>query len=618
MKSRFLARSCLASSCAAALFALSGAGLAPSASAAPATPESAAPTAEDAREFLARAEATLEEQSRFASRVYWIQANFITDDTNWLAAEVGADLTRTAVEFAQEARRFDDLDLPLDLRRKLTALKTGITLPAPGRDGAAEELATISTSLDAMYGEGKIEMDGEIISGNDVEGLMGTVRDPEVLEEMWTKWREVSIPMKDDYARLVELANEGAKELGYSDLGEMWLSNYDMTADEMRAEVERLWSQVAPLYDGLHCYVRAGLNEYYGDEVQPATGPIRADLLGNQWAQQWGNIYDLVASEGSADTGYDLTALLEEQGYTPLTMTETAEGFFTSLGFDPLPETFWERSLFTQPRDREVICHASAWDIDDKNDVRIKMCMKVNADDFQTVHHELGHNFYQRAYQAQDPIFRTGAHDGFHEAIGDFVALSITPEYLIDIGLLDAADAPPPEADTGLLLYQALDKIAFLPFGLLVDKWRWEVFSGELTPETYNDGWWALRTQYQGIEPPAPRPADAFDPGAKYHIPGNTPYLRYFLSFVMQFQFHKAACEMAGWDGPLHRCSVYGSPEVGAKFRDMLEAGASEPWPDTLEKFTGTREMDGSAIIEYFAPLMTWLEEQNEGRQCGW
>jgi peptidyl-dipeptidase A len=573
---------------------------------------------EDAAAFLERAETTLADMAELVNRASWIQANFITYDSNFVVAELTADWTETVVVLAQEARRFDDLDLPLEMRRKLTMLKAGVTLPAPTRPGAAQELADISTRLNAMYGEGKIEMDGEMIPGVDVEELMGTERDPARLAEMWTKWHEVAVPMKEDYVRLVELANEGARELGYADLSEMWLSNYDMSAEEMRAEVERLWTEVSPLYDALHCYVRAGLSEHYGPEVQPETGPIRADLLGNMWAQQWGNIYDIVAPEGGADIGYDVTELLEQQDYTPLRMVETAEGFFTSLGFEELPNTFWERSLFEQPQDREVVCHASAWDLDDKDDLRIKMCTKVNADDFQTVHHELGHNFYQRAYKDQDPLFRTGAHDGFHEAIGDFVALSITPDYLAQIGLIDAAQIPPAEADTGLLLYQALDKIAFLPFGLLVDKWRWQVFSGELTPETYNDGWVALREQYQGVTSPTARPADAFDPGAKYHIPGNTPYLRYFLAFVLQFQFHKAACDAAGWDGPLHRCSVYGSPEVGEKLQAMLEAGASQPWPDTLELFTGTREMDGSAIIEYFTPLMAWLEEQNAGRQCGW
>jgi len=376
--------------------------------------------------------------------------------------------------------------------------------------------------------------------------------------------------------------------------------------------------QVKPLYDQLHCYVRAKLSERYGAKVQAATGPIRADLLGNMWAQEWGNIYELVAPKGVGDVGYDLTDLLVSKGYDPIKMVKTGEGFYTSLGLPALPASFWERSQFVKPRDREVICHASAWDIDNKDDLRIKMCIKVNADDFVTIHHELGHNYYQRAYNRLPFLYQSGAHDGFHEAIGDFIALSITPEYLVQIGLLDKSKVPSADKDIGLLLRQAMDKVAFLPFGLLMDKWRWGVFNGTIKPGEYEKAWNDLRLQYQGILPPVERPATAFDPGAKYHIPGNTPYARYFLARILQFQFYQAAAQQVGWKGPLHRCSFYGNKEVGGRLNKMLEMGSSKPWPDALEAFTGSRQMDGSAMIAYFQPLMKWLEEQNKGRQCGW
>ncbi|MGI9363437.1 MAG: M2 family metallopeptidase, partial [Parasphingorhabdus sp.] len=338
----------------------------------------------------------------------------------------------------------------------------------------------------------------------------------------------------------------------------------------------------------------------------------------NMWAQEWGNIYDIVAPAGSGDIGFDTTQLLTSKNYDATKMVKAGEGFFSSLGFEPLPDTFWKRSLFTKPADREVVCHASAWDIDNVDDIRIKMCIKVNGDDFVTIHHELGHNYYQRAYNEQSYLHLDGANDGFHEAIGDMVALSITPEYLVQVGLLDASKVPSEDKDIGLLLRQAMDKVAFLPFGLLVDKWRWQVFSGDIQPAEYTKAWHDLKLEYQGITPPVERPADAFDPGAKYHIPGNTPYSRYFLARILQFQFYKAACETAGWTGPLHRCSFYGNKEVGAKLNKMLEMGASKPWPDALEAFTGTREMDGSAMISYFEPLMDWLKEENKGKSCGW
>lgn len=442
---------------------------------------------------------------------------------------------------------------------------------------------------------------------------------PAEFAEMWASWHDnVGAPMKDDYARLAAIANGGAKELGFADAGAMWRSNYDMDPKEFAAMTERLWQEMKPLYVALHTYVRTKLNEKYGDAVQGKTGPIRADLLGNMWAQEWGNIYPVVAPPGTGDLGFDITDLLAEKGQGPLDMVKIGEGFYSSLGFEKLPQTFWERSQFEKPADREVVCHASAWDIDNKDDIRIKMCIKVNGDDFITIHHELGHNYYQRAYNEQPYLYLNGANDGFHEAIGDFVALSITPEYLVQIGLLGREQVPSADKDIGLLLRQALDKVAFLPFGLLVDKWRWGVFDGSIPPEKYNQAWVDLKREYQGIVPPVERPADAFDPGAKYHIPGNTPYMRYFLARILQFQFYQAACKQAGWKGPLHRCSFYGNEEVGRKLAAMLEMGASKPWPDALEAFTGTREISGKALVEYFAPLKKWLDEQNKGKPGGW
>ena len=417
---------------------------------------------------------------------------------------------------------------------------------------------------------------------------------------------------------MVEIANQGAQELGFADAGAMWRSNYDMSADDFAAAKEQLWEDVKPLYMALHTYVRWKLNEKYGDAVQPKTGPIRADLLGNMWAQEWGNIYPLVAPEGAGDIGYDLTSLIEQKGLSEKDMVKTGEGFFSSLGFAPLPETFWQRSMFTKPADREVICHASAWDLDNKDDLRIKMCIKRKGDDFVTIHHELGHNYYQRAYKAQDYLHLDGANDGFHEAIGDAIALSITPEYLVQIDMLKPEQVPGADKDIGLLLRQALDKVAFLPFAHLVDKYRWGIFDGSIQPAEYNRAWTKMREEYQGIMPPVDRPADGFDAGAKYHIPASVPYTRYFLARILQFQFYKAACDAAGWKGPLHRCSFYGNEEVGKKLNAMLEMGASKPWPDALEAFTGSREMSGEAMIEYFAPLMEWLEEQNKGKPQGW
>jgi len=581
------------------------------------TVEPAAPkNLESAEAFIQRVEIELAEIGEYAARAAWVMNNFITEDTMWLQARAGADYTKLATGFAVEAARFDSVETDPVTRRKLEILKRALVLPSPARDGAAEELSTIGSRLDSAYSTGTFSRNGTLTTLDEAEDILRTLRDPEEIRAIWEGWRSVSPAMKEDYENLVALSNEGAVELGFDDTGELWRSWYDMEPNEFAEKMDALWEQVAPFYINLHCYVRAKLNEHYGDDVQPELGPIRADLTGNMWAQQWGNIYDIVAPQG-VERSYDLTTLLNTNGYDAVEMVRTGEGFYTSLGLPPLPDTFWERSLFVRPEDREVVCHASAWDIDNENDIRIKMCTRVNADDFDTVHHELGHNFYQRAYAGQDFIFREGANDGFHEAIGDFAALNaVTPTYLNQIGLLD--EVPGTEEDIPFLLRMALDKIAFLPFGLLMDKWRWGVFSGDIPPEQYNDAWWELRARYQGITPPAARPAEAFDPGAKYHIPASTPYARYFLAFIYEFQFYRAACRDAGWDGPLNRCSVYGNTDVGAKLNTLLEAGQSRPWRETLAAFSGENDIDASAIQDYFALLNDWLIAQNQGRACGW
>lgn len=579
-----------------------------------------APTVADAEAFVAKAEKDLFGFSIEGGRVAWINATYIIDDTDALAAKYGEVGTEKAVQYALEAAKYQAVPgLTAETRRKLDILRGGLVLPAPTREGAAAELATIATRLQSSYGKGKGMLKGQPISGSDIEAEMGASRNPEELKEMWVSWHDnVGQPMGKDYARMVEIANDGATELGFKDVGAMWRSGYDMPADEFATLTDKLWLEVKPLYDELHTFVRGKLNAKYGDAVQAKTGPIRADLLGNMWAQEWGNIYDIVAPAGSGDIGYDIGDLLKAKNIDEIGMVKIGEGFFSSLGFAPLPQSFYARSQFLKPRDREVVCHASAWNIDNVDDLRIKMCIKVNSSDFVTIHHELGHNYYQRAYNQQSYLHLNGANDGFHEAIGDAVALSITPEYLVQIGLLDKDKVPSADKDTGLLLRQAMDKVAFLPFGLLVDKWRWGVFNGSVAPANYNKAWTDLRRQYQGIVPPAERPANAFDPGAKYHIPGNTPYTRYFLARILQFQFYKAACDAAGWKGPLHRCSFYGNKDVGKKLNAMLEMGASKPWPDALEAFTGSREMSGKAMLDYFKPLMDWLKQQNKGQKKGW
>jgi peptidyl-dipeptidase A len=574
------------------------------------------PTVEEARKFVDEASARLLDLSVEASRAEWVKSTYITDDTEILAAHADQKVLDASVQYAKGATRFDGLNLPPDVSRQLKILKLALTTATPSDPKEGEELTRLITSMEGAYGKGKYCPPGQskCLDVEDITRIMRDSRDPDQLLDVWRGWHAVSPPYRKDFTRYVELTNKGARELGFADNGAMWRSGYDMPPDDFAREVDRLWDQVRPLYLSLHAYVRWKLREKYGDRV-PATGPIPADLLGNIWAQTWDNVYPLVAPAGS-DRGYDLTAILKDRHTDYKQMVHYGEGFFISLGFSPLPQTFWERSMLQKPADRDVVCHASAWHVDLDQDVRLKMCIDITAEDFNTVHHELGHNFYQLAYSHEPMLFRDGANDGFHEAIGDTIALSITPEYLVKLGLLD--HAPDASSDIGLLLSKALEKVAFLPFGLMIDKWRWEVFSGQIPPDKYNQTWWDMRLKYQGVAPPVARSEADFDPGAKYHVAANVPYMRYFLADILQFQFHRALAQASGCQGPLNRCSIYGNADAGKRLRAMLALGKSQPWPDALDAMTGTRQMDATAILDYFAPLQKWLDAQNQGKPTGW
>ncbi len=584
--------------------------------AAAAVAAAAQPTVREAQQFIEDAEAKLLTLAVEDNRADWVKSTYITDDTEALAAKADERLINATIKLAKESTRFDSLQLPYDVARKIKLLRLSLTLATPADPRESDELTRIAAALEGTYGKGKYCPQGKAacLDLEDLTRVMATSRNPAELLDAWVGWHAIARPMRADYARYVALANKGARELGFADDGAMWRAKYDMPPNDFAKELDRLWAQVRPLYLSLHAYIRTKLREQYGDVV-PANGPIPAHLLGNMWAQTWDNIYPIAAPK-DADPGFDLTQILQSRQTDYKQMVHYGEHFFTSLGFAPLPETFWERSLFLKPHDRDVVCHASAWDIDLVDDVRLKMCIDITAEDFLTIHHELGHNFYQRAYDKQPFLYRDSANDGFHEAVGDTMALSVTPHYLVKIGLLEKA--PDASKDIGLLLRKALEKVAFLPFGLVIDQWRWKVFSGEIPPDKYNQAWWDLRLKYEGVAPPVARTEADFDPGAKYHVPANVPYMRYFLADILQFQFHRALARIAGCHEPLHRCSIYGNQEAGRRFNAMLEMGLSRPWPEALAKLTGESQMDATAIRDYFAPLQAWLDEQNKGQPVGW
>ena len=578
-----------------------------------------AQTIPEALAFLEKAEKELLVASNYANRASWLQSTYINEDSETQAALANEKYIKTVLALSRQATRFDKLALPTEAARKMRLIKLNLTMATPANDAESSELTKLTARMESTYGSGKYCRDAAADKGKcldlvQISNIMAASRDPKELADVWQGWHRLGQPMRKDYSRFVELANKGARELGFKDSGAMWRSKYDLPPDEFAKEVDRLWAQVRPLYLSLHAYARTKLREKYGPDVVPASGPIPAHLLGNMWGQSWENIYDILAPPNSTKA-YDLSKILKDKKIDELEMVRYGERFFSSLGFAPLPKTFWQRSLFVKPGDREVVCHASAWDVDNDEDLRIKMCIQISEEEFAVIHHELGHNYYQRAYNKKSFLFRDSANDGFHEAVGDTIALSITPEYLVQIGLLDKATDP--SGDIGLLLKQALAKIAFLPFGLMIDQWRWKVFSGEITPAQYNQKWWELRRKYQGIDAPG-RGEEAFDPFGKYHVAANVPYTRYFLAHILQFQFHRELAKTAGCSTPLHRCSIYNSKEAGAKLNNMLELGLSRPWPDALQAISGKREMDATAVLDYLAPLQKWLDEQNKGKSLGW
>ena len=609
----------------------------------------AAPKGETADQFIARVNDEFKKMYPEMTAAQWLSSTYINDDSQLLAAKGNERYLTQLNSWIEQAKKFEGQQMSPETARAIQLLKLATAMPAPKDPAKLAELTQIATRMEGTYGAGTYctgEGDAKKCRQlGELEDVLRSSRDYDAQLDAWQGWHTIAQPMRKDYTRFVELVNEGSKEMGFADTGEMWRSGYDMTPAEIAAETDRLWGQVKPLYEQLHCYTRTKLQATYGVEKGQVNGLLPAHLMGNMWQQDWGNLWDMLEPYKGAGS-LDITGALEKQyqadyqaalakaGPGPSTdklfqaereaqlqvakqMTERAQDFYTSLGMPKLPESYWTKTQFIKPMDRDVVCHASAWDMNMSGDVRTKMCIKPNEEDFTTIYHELGHVYYYLAYNKLPPLFQTGAHDGFHEAIGDTMVLAMTPDYLKSIGMVGEQQQSN-EALINAQMRMALAKVSFMPFGLMIDRWRWGVFDGSIKPADYNKAWWELKAKYQGVAPATARGEDFFDPGAKYHVPGNTPYTRYFLSHVLQFQFYKGLCDAAGYKGPLYNCSFYGNKAAGQKFWAMLEKGASQPWQATLKELTGGEKMDAGAVLEYFAPLQDWLKQQNEGQTCGW
>jgi peptidyl-dipeptidase A len=607
------------------------------------------PKGETADQFVARVNAEYRDVSTELSAAQWVSSTYITDDSERIASKANERFLTLQRSWIEQSRKFEGKPMSPETARALLLIKQQVTLPPPNDPKALAELTQLGTKLEGMYGKGTYcrgsGQQHECLDLGALEDILRTSRDYDATLDAWQGWQSIGQPMRKDYTRFVELQNQGARDMGYADAGELWRSGYDMPPAQIAAETDRLWSQVKPLYEQLHCYARTQLQAKYGDRGVLPGGLMPAHLLGNMWQQDWSNLWDILQPYPEASqldvTGHlqDLArqdynlALAQHDGSptaedlvemgriaqlnTARHMTERAQDFYTSLGLPKLPESYWTKTQFIKPRDRDVVCHANAWDMDMAGDVRTKMCIKPNEEDFTTIYHELGHVYYYQAYHKLPPLFQSGAHDGFHEAIGDTIVLAMTPQYLQSIGLVGEQQENE-QAVVNAQMRMALQRVAFMPFGLMTDRWRWGVFDGSIKPADYNKAWWDLKAKYQGVAPATARGEEYFDAGAKYHVPANTPYTRYFLSHVLMFQFYKSLCDAAGYKGPLHECSFYGNKAAGAKLQAMLARGASQPWQQTLKEMTGSEKMDATPVLEYFQPLQEWLRKQNEGKTCGW
>lgn len=650
------------------LFCALGAGLlwttcAEHAPSAPTSSEAKPATAAEVDAFVKEIEVNLLRLNANKERAGFLAETHSTHDTVELEEQASNDLLTYAAQVAPKARVYladNTLTLSSETKRKLHLLILSQLTPPPASQKEREELAALTSQMKSYNANTKVCVKGDKGETCYTQSkLKAIVADParikdkkeSEIKEAWLRWYDAAKPLRAPYEKFVSLSNQGAKNLGFHDTGELWRANYDMNPADFEKDVNRLWTDVKPLYTKLHCYVRTKLRAHYGTDKVPEKGPIPAHLLGNMWAQEWESLYPILAPAGTKEeTGLnkilqekadayvakqgETLKVLPQKGEDPawayanhlqkanearaMYMLRLGETFFVSLGFDKLPNTFYERSMLVEPRDRVAQCHASAVDVSWQGDVRLKMCIVPNAENFNTIHHELGHDYYFLMYKDLSALFQNSAHDGFHEGLGDTLQLSATPpEYLVKSGLTEQVPQQPAD-DTGMLLKSALSKVAFLPFGKSIDEYRWNVFSGKISPAQYNKAWWDLALKNQGIAPPVARTEENFDIASKYHVPGNVPYVRYFLARILQFQMHRALCKTAGHKGPLHTCSVYGNKEAGAQLKAFMKLGASKPWQEALQTMSGETQTDASAMLEYYQPLIKYLDEQNKGQTCGW
>uniref|UniRef100_A0A8C1ZDQ6 Angiotensin-converting enzyme n=1 Tax=Cyprinus carpio TaxID=7962 RepID=A0A8C1ZDQ6_CYPCA len=461
-----------------------------------------------------------------------------------------------------------------------------------------------------------------------LESIMANSRDYDERLHAWEGWRVASgMKMRPLYEKYVDLKNEAAKLNNYEDHGDYWRGDYETidepgysySRDQVMEDARRIYQEILPLYKELHAYVRAKLQDVYPGHIA-SDACLPAHLLGDMWGRFWTNLYPLMIPYPEKPD-IDVSSEMVAQGWDELRLFKEAEKFFMSVNMSAMFDNFWTNSMFIKPEGRDVVCHPTAWDMGNREDFRIKMCTKVNMDDFLTVHHEMGHNQYQMAYRHQSYLLRDGANEGFHEAVGEIMSLSAaTPSHLQSLGLLPPDFIQDYETDINFLMKQALTIVATLPFTYMLEEWRWQVFKEIIPKDEWMLRWWQMKRDLVGVGEAVPRDESYCDPPALFHVSGDYSFIRYFTRTIYQFQFQEALCEAAGHTGPLYKCDITNSTKAGNKLRHMLELGRSMSWTRALEDVAGTTKMDSQPLLHYFSTLMEWLKEENQknNRVPGW
>ncbi|XP_036127494.1 angiotensin-converting enzyme 2 isoform X3 [Molossus molossus] len=531
-------------------------------------------TEEKAKIFLDNFNIRAEELHHQSSLASWNYNTNITDENAQKMNEASNNWSAFYEEQSNQAKMYPLQEIQdLIVKRQLQILQQN--QPSVLTADKSKRLSTILNTMSTIYSTGKVCNPNNaqecLLLATGLEDIMHNSKDYNQRLWAWEGWRsQVGKQLRPLYEEYVVLKNEMARGNNYEDYGDYWRGDYETegadgynySRNQLIEDVERIFLEIKPLYEHLHAYVRAKLMDTYPSHISP-TGCLPAHLLGDMWGRFWTNLYPLTVPFRKKPN-IDVTEAMLNQSWDAEKIFKKAEEFFVSIGLGNMTQGFWDNSMLTEPSDgRKVVCHPTAWDLGN-NDFRIKMCTKVTMEDFLTAHHEMGHIKYDMAYAEQPYLLRNGANEGFHEAVGEVISLSVaTPKHLKVIGLLQPDFNEDNETEINFLFKQALSIVGTLPFTYMLEKWRWMVFKGEIPKEQWMQKWWEMKRDIVGVVEPVPHDETYCDPASLFHVASDYSFIRYFTRTIFQFQFQEALCQIANHEGPLHKCDISNSRKAG-------------------------------------------------------